>query len=875
MVMIMWIQKNASALARFSILWYFILTSYGFAKELIVSWDPNSELDLAGYKVYWGTASRNYTNVVDANNENSYTVGGLSEGIEYFFAVTAYDTAFNESDFSQEVSMTIEVEDISAPEISSVTLKNASTVELKFDEDVEKNSAEKISNYQINNGISINAITLDTDDRTVKITTSQHSPGSYTITVNNVTDVASIPNTIEPDSRANYHFIPDDTMPPILSEVEILDATHVDVTFSEDIEKSSAEMIQNYHINNNITIYYAGLDQNNTTVHLVTSAHQSGATYTLTVNNIRDRAAQPNTISANSAKQYLYSEEDKTPPSIYSVNIRNYNLVDVTFSEDVDQISAQDPRNYAINNGVNVLVAILDINLKTVHLSTTTHEANITHTITINNIFDRANPANKIVSNSHYDYIYQPDDTIPPQLIRAEAMTGTSVALIFSESLDRESAEQESNYQINNGIGIIQALLDQDQKTVHLTTSAHESGKSYTVIVDNIKDLAPNPNKIEPNSKVEYVYIYQDREAPKITNVQIVFATYVKVQFSEIVERESAENISNYSISGGITASGAILDNNLSLVHLTTSAHQLNAKYTLTVNNIRDRAPLPNTIAANTTVNYNFEVSSGSVVVGLNKDNYRLAHLAVGDKYYIDRNYSITSIPQDMQGYLWIMTANDDRAKKDDNFLSFQLRDTARVFVAYDSRALNVPDWLVDNFHRIGKSIGVTEYAGKLDLWEMDDVPAVITLGGNLATGSQSVESMYVVLIESKGSGSPLVPDNMQDPNSLGEADIVLLYQNSPNPFNAGTEIRFLLPQNVYVELTIYNIIGQTVRTLTQGYRNAGHHLLNWDGRNEEGMSLPSGVYFSRLIIRQLEKTGENERYPIILNTVRKMIMIK
>jgi len=131
---------------------------------------------------------------------------------------------------------------------------------------------------------------------------------------------------------------------------------------------------------------------------------------------------------------------------------------------------------------------------------------------------------------------------------------------------------------------------------------------------------------------------------------------------------------------------------------------------------------------------------------------------------------------------------------------------------------------------------------------------------------------MYVVLIENNDPGSP---DDDEDPLLPEDADIVLLYQNSPNPFNARTEIRFLLPQNVYVELTIYNIMGQTVRTLTQGYRNAGHHLLNWDGRNQEGLSLPSGVYFSRLIIRQLQKTGENERYPVILNTVRKMIMIK
>lgn len=875
MIKIMSNQRKISAIIMLFMICYFAIFSSGNSKELIVSWDANSEPDLAGYKVYWGTASRNYSNVVDAKNVTSYTVAGLADGIEYFFAVTAYDTAFNESDYSRESSFTIPMQDNIAPEIVSVSMQSATELNVIFNEKIDKSSAENLTNYQINNGIAIQSVQLDVDAITVHIKTSQHSLGSYTLTLNNIKDVAPNPNTIVPNTKVNYQFIPDDTTPPTISGVQIIDATHVDITFSEAIEKSSAEAISNYQINNSITIYYAGLDQNSRTVHLITSAHQSGVNYALTVNGIRDRATQPNAIAANSRVQYNYYEEDKTPPSIYSVNIRNYNLVDVTFSEEVDAMTAQDSKNYAINNSVNVLVAILDLNLKTVHLSTSTHQPNNTHTITISNVKDRATPSNTIAANSQYSYLYQPNDNTPPQLIRAEAISGTSVVLEFSESLDRESAELESNYVINEGIRIIQSILSVDQKTVNLTTSAHENGKSYTATVNNIKDLAPTPNKIASNTKVNYVYIYQDKESPKITNVQIVFATYLKVFFNEIIEKGSAENIANYKISNGVAVLSAVLDNDMKLVHLTTSEHRINTKYSLTVNNIRDRAPAPNTIATNTTIQYVFEVSSGSMVIGMNKENYRLAHLKTGDKYYIDRTYTITNIPFELDGYLWIMTANDDRAKSDDYFLSFQLSDTARIYVAYDSRAITVPNWLKDNFRRTGKSISVTEYAQKLDLWEMMNVSGVITLGGNLATGAQGVESMYVVLIGNKDGGSPYIPDDNQDPFLLGNENIVLLYQNSPNPFNAETEIRFHLPQNASVELTIYSITGQTVRKLTQGDRNAGHHVLVWDGTNEQGVPLPSGVYFSRLIIKQLEHNGTHDNLPVMLSTVRKMIMVK
>lgn len=73
-----------------------------------VSWNPNSELDLSGYKVYWGLTSRKYPNSLDAGNVLTKTIDGLKFNERYYVAVTAYDTADNESDFSQEVSIILE-----------------------------------------------------------------------------------------------------------------------------------------------------------------------------------------------------------------------------------------------------------------------------------------------------------------------------------------------------------------------------------------------------------------------------------------------------------------------------------------------------------------------------------------------------------------------------------------------------------------------------------------------------------------------------------------------------------------------------------------------------------------------------------------------
>lgn len=73
------------------------------------------------------------------------------------------------------------------------------------------------------------------------------------------------------------------------------------------------------------------------------------------------------------------------------------------------------------------------------------------------------------------------------------------------------------------------------------------------------------------------------------------------------------------------------------------------------------------------------------------------------------------------------------------------------------------------------------------------------------------------------------------------------LSQNFPNPFNPQTMIQYQLPEASRVTLTIYNLFGQEVRTLVAGQREAGYHAEIWDGRDDFGKRVASGVYFYRL----------------------------
>ena len=73
------------------------------------------------------------------------------------------------------------------------------------------------------------------------------------------------------------------------------------------------------------------------------------------------------------------------------------------------------------------------------------------------------------------------------------------------------------------------------------------------------------------------------------------------------------------------------------------------------------------------------------------------------------------------------------------------------------------------------------------------------------------------------------------------------LSQNYPNPFNPTTTIRFGLPVTSQVELSVYNIVGQKVATLVNGDFQAGLHEVEWQGVDETGVPVASGVYFYRL----------------------------
>ena len=89
----------------------------------------------------------------------------------------------------------------------------------------------------------------------------------------------------------------------------------------------------------------------------------------------------------------------------------------------------------------------------------------------------------------------------------------------------------------------------------------------------------------------------------------------------------------------------------------------------------------------------------------------------------------------------------------------------------------------------------------------------------------------------------------------LGSPDEFKLYQNYPNPFSSQTTFQYDVAEATSVKIYIYNTLGQLVKTIDRGDNGIGTHTVEWDGKNEDGDTLSSGVYFYQLRTKDFNKT--------------------
>ncbi len=196
------------------------------------------------------------------------------------------------------------------------------------------------------------------------------------------------------------------------------------------------------------------------------------------------------------------------------------------------------------------------------------------------------------------------------------------------------------------------------------------------------------------------------------------------------------------------------------------------------------------------------------------------------------------------------------------NFLS------AEIVLNYDSEILKI--------NRISSGSGLNDYGYKFPVLHKlspGTLTANMVVLGNLREGlSISGENLFDIEFEVIGNGTfsvnlsdidirnflnipnPVWIENESIVGKIGTSQYNKplsfgLSQNFPNPFNASTTINYTLNNSGRIDITIYNSIGQVIKTLVNDYREAGHYSVVWNGTNDDGINVTSGVYI--ITIRQ------------------------
>lgn len=186
------------------------------------------------------------------------------------------------------------------------------------------------------------------------------------------------------------------------------------------------------------------------------------------------------------------------------------------------------------------------------------------------------------------------------------------------------------------------------------------------------------------------------------------------------------------------------------------------------------------------------------------------------------------------------------------------LRDTPVYFYGLTLNSTN-PEHIY-----AGGTISINKWA----LWESFDagatwqeiVPTVDFTVAGITNLMADRNNPGVIYIATSGNGVWRYESETTGVEEQREGDLpeaYLLEQNYPNPFNAGTVIRFEITlsfANSPVQLAIYNLRGELVRMLLNRQLPAGKHFIKWDGKNNTGREVASGVYFYRLKVGTITK---------------------
>lgn len=443
-----------------------------------------------------------------------------------------------------------------------------SRIELEFDEEIKLQKGD-IEISQLGSNSRLSVLSVESNGRSATVTTTEAKPfNAYEITI----------NTLVPTNRMmikgykkKFVAMPKDSTKPTAKH-EVLGRNEILVTFSEEVDRNTAENLSNYAIENSVVILNAELGASNNSVLLRTTDMTSF--YKLTIKNVTD-------IAGNRMIDYTAlfegARSDTQGPSIASVKSENSTTVVVNFNKRLDSYAAEDISNYSINNNVSVIDAKLDDSRKQVTLTTTVQGLGVNR-LTIQNVTDTWG---NVMYRKEYNFV---GDTSKPTAT-VLAVSNNEVMVTFSKAVSKDTAESIENYSIDRNLEVKNAILDATGKTVTLITSSQTLREVYSLSITGVTDLWGN--EVNTSSKKFGGMPVNNKELSYTVKSN---GSSLTVIYSKRVDKETAEDVFNYYLDKelGYAAKAKLDEADGRTVTLLTANHTSGKVYSITIKDVKD-----------------------------------------------------------------------------------------------------------------------------------------------------------------------------------------------------------------------------------------------------------------------------------------------
>ena len=266
-------------------------------------------------------------------------------------------------------------------------------------------------------------------------------------------------------------------------------------------------------------------------------------------------------------------------PAKDAININVRDNVEITFSEDMDRTSVYNA--FSISPSIQGVFSWTD--LKLTFDPNEEFSDNTVYTVTISTAAKDL-VENPLKADYSFSFTTAPrSELVKPTIIYVQPTDNNILKIYMSEKITQATAENTNSYSVDGGLIITSLHLEEDQRTITLTTSNQIETKIYTLTIKDLTDLAGNV--------IDTILIsFNGIDPPDLVSANPISSTSIELLFSEPLKIETAQNINNYFLNPFLRITGATLEMSTEAKVLISVDPQTSSQiYTMTVKNIMDK----------------------------------------------------------------------------------------------------------------------------------------------------------------------------------------------------------------------------------------------------------------------------------------------